>query len=164
MQSGATKNATRSNKGKKKSLKTLRSAIENSPSEIAFCISAHFWTTLWSLRPSSSSIRYSAVPFLLELESECRSGESLTRETRIHWTTEKTIPTMAQAGTKISVPRSDRIAMDGRTDRQNPAPENQYHENTRENNGVAFGSGSLTLLHHDAWHSAALQWFIYMQA
>ena len=43
---------------------------------------------------------------------------------------------------------------------QTPALENQYYENTRENEGVVFGSDSLTLLHHDASISESISsWY-----
>ena len=43
---------------------------------------------------------------------------------------------------------------------QTPALENQYYKNTRGNEGVVFGSDSLTLLHFDASISESISsWY-----
>nr|GME06538.1 nitric oxide synthase-interacting protein [Ipomoea batatas] len=59
--------------------------------------------------PSSSSIRDSAKPFFASEAEADFSGESLTLDTRIHWTSAKAMPTMEHTGIRTSVPRSGRI-------------------------------------------------------
>jgi hypothetical protein len=87
-----------------------------SPSEMAFWISAHLTTTLCSLRPSSSSMRYSLAPAPLlfpaaEPPSARRwSGDIFTLETSTHCTTANAMPTTAAAGTTTCVASSGRNA------------------------------------------------------
>ncbi|KAL0340475.1 UNVERIFIED_CONTAM: hypothetical protein Sradi_4564300 [Sesamum radiatum] len=68
-------------------------------------ISAHLRTTEWSLTPSSSSMSASVNPFLPSAELDL-SVESFTFETSSHCTREKAMPTKAQIGMRIWVPRS----------------------------------------------------------
>lgn len=89
--------------------KKFENQIEIRPSEIAFWISAHFRTTLWSLFPSSSSINDSVNPFFPSPSPTLFSSETFTLETRIHWTREKAMPITAQRGMRINVARSGRI-------------------------------------------------------
>jgi hypothetical protein len=78
---------------------------------MALCISAHLTTTLWSLRPSSSSISESPSASLSLAPRE--DGASLTRETITHCATANATPTTAARGTSTWVATSDRIAMPG---------------------------------------------------
>jgi len=78
---------------------------------MAFWISAHLTTTLWSLRPSSSSSMSDSPSTSLSLAPPRADGESLTRETSTHCATAKAMPTTAASGTSTWVASSDRIAM-----------------------------------------------------
>lgn len=68
-------------------------------------MSAHLRTTEWSLMPSSSSMKASVNPFLASAEADFPL-ESFTLATSSHCTMAKAMPTTAQIGMKISVPRS----------------------------------------------------------